>query len=79
MRLRSEVVEGGRGGTGEVERCGIWGCAIARVLAGEGPGKTEDRAGRDFIRIDVGIVRRNAAGFDDGVDGRVGGTINSSA
>ena len=30
---------------------------------------------RDFIRDDdVGIVRRSAAGLDDGVEGRVGGT-----
>lgn len=62
---------------GEVARSGGWGCA--RVVTREGPGKTEDRAGLDFIRIEVGIVRRNAAGFDEGVDGRVGGTTNSSA
>lgn len=42
-----------------------------------GPGKTEDRAGRDFIRIEVGIVKRSAAGFEEGVDGLVGGTIKS--
>lgn len=76
-RLRKEAVDGGRGGMGEVARYGGWGCA--RVLAVEGPGKTEDRAGLDFIRMEVGIVSRNAAGFDEGVDGRVGGTVNSSA
>jgi hypothetical protein len=43
-----------------------------------GVGKMEDRAGRDFIRIEVGIVKRSAAGFDEGVDGLAGGTMKSS-
>jgi hypothetical protein len=62
---------------GEVARCGGWGGA--KELAQEGPGNTEDKEGLDLIRMEVGIVRRNAAGFDEGVDGRVGGTTNSSA
>lgn len=45
---------------------------------GEEPGNTEDREGLDFTRNEVGIVRRKAAEFDEGVDGRVGGTIKSS-
>lgn len=41
-------------------------------------GKTEEIGGRDLRRaIDVGIVSRNAAGLDDGVEGRVGGTCVS--
>ena len=64
---------------GDVARCGGWGCAVARVLEREGPGNTEDKEGLDFIRIEVGIVRRSAAGLDEGVDGRVGGTTYSSA
>jgi len=47
------------------------------ALAGDGEGKTEDSAGRDFIRMDVGIVKRNATGLEEGVDGRVGGTMCS--
>ena len=39
--------------------------------------KTEDRDGRDFKRDCVGMVNRSAAGFDDGVEGRVGGTLIS--
>lgn len=45
----------------------------------EGPGNTEAREGLDFTRSEVGIVRRNAAGLEEGVDGRVGGTVKSSA
>ena len=56
--------DGGRG-TGEVAR------GVA-VVDGE---KTDEIEGRDFKRVDeVGIVRRSAA-VDDGVDGRVGGTL----
>ena len=44
----------------------------------EGPGNTEEIAGRDFIRdIEVGSVNRSAAGFDEGVDGLVGGICTS--
>lgn len=39
--------------------------------------KTEDSDGRDFMRDCVGMVNRSAAGFDDGVEGRVGGTLIS--
>lgn len=39
--------------------------------------KTEEREGRDFKRDCVGMVNRSAAGFDDGVEGRVGGTLMS--
>jgi hypothetical protein len=40
--------------------------------------KTEDNAGRDFCReIISGMVRRKAMGLDEGVDGRVGGTMTS--
>lgn len=48
------------------------------ALTGDGEGKMEESEGRDFIRIDVGIVKRSATGLDEGVDGRVGGTIYSS-
>jgi hypothetical protein len=41
-------------------------------------GNTEESEGRDFIRIDAGIVRRNATGLEEGVEGRVGGTMCSS-
>jgi len=73
--FRSEAVDGGRGGNGEVARCtGGWLTEVA-----EGPGNTEAREGLDFTRIEVGMVRRNAAGLEEGVDGRVGGTVKSSA
>lgn len=45
--------------------------------ADDGPWKTAERAGRDFDREAVGMVRRRAAGLEEGVDGRVGGTLNS--
>ena len=63
-----EVAEGGRGGgSGDCDR------------VTEGEGKTEVIGVRDFMRDeDVGMVRRRAAGFDDGVEGRVGGTLYSS-
>jgi hypothetical protein len=44
-------------------------------VAEEG-GKTEEMGARNFKREDdVGIVNRSATGFDDGVVGRVGGTL----
>jgi hypothetical protein len=45
------------------------------ALADGGESNIEDNAGRDFVRIDVGIVKRNAIGLEEGVDGRVGGTM----
>jgi hypothetical protein len=75
-RLRNDKVEGGRVSIGDVARCEDWGAG--RAVAVTGVGKMEDRAGRDFIRIEVGIVKRNAAGFDEGVDGLAGGTMKSS-
>lgn len=58
--------DGGRGGIGEVAR---------GVAADDGGGKTDEIEGRDLKRVDdVGIVRRNAA-VEDGVGGRVGGTL----
>jgi len=56
--------DGGRGGIGEV----------ARGVAAVDGGKTDEIGGRAFRRDEVGIVRRSAAGLEDGVDGRVGGT-----
>ena len=46
------------------------------ALDGEGAENTDDRAGRDFIRIEDGIVNSSAA-VEDGVDGLVGGTVCS--
>jgi len=65
-----EEADGGRGGgRGDCERG-----ATALV----GAGKTEEMGVRDFKRDDdVGMVRRRAAGLEDGVDGRVGGTLYS--
>jgi hypothetical protein len=64
-RERKLSEDGGRGGMGEVAR---------GVTEDEG-GKTDDIEGRAFRREDdVGIVNRSAAGFEDGVGGRVGGT-----
>lgn len=37
----------------------------------------EERAGRDFIRVAVGMVSRRAALLAEGVVGRAGGTRNS--
>ena len=56
---------------------------MARIAEGPaavagGEGKIEEREGRDFIRLDVGIVKRNAIGLEEGVEGRVGGTMCSS-
>jgi hypothetical protein len=73
---RTDSDEGGRegkGGRGDVAR-EIEGTAAPE---GEGEGNTDESAGRDFIRIDVGIVRRSATGLVEGVDGRVGGTMYS--
>jgi hypothetical protein len=64
-RERKLSEDGGRGGIGEV----------ARGVAEEEPGKTDEIEGRDLRREDdVGMVNRSAAGFEDGVEGRVGGT-----
>lgn len=64
--------EGGReGGRGEVERRG----AVVGPGATATVGNTLEIGARDLRRDDdVGIVSRRAAGFDDGVEGRVGGT-----
>lgn len=72
---RRDRLEGGRGGMGDVARVkGV-------LVAGDGGGgaNTVDNAGRDFVRDAVGMVRRRAAGLDEGVDGRVGGTVYSGA
>ena len=43
-------------------------------------GKIDEIGALDFRREeDVGMVRRSAAGFDEGVVGRVGGTLSSRA
>jgi hypothetical protein len=48
---------------------------VARGVAAVDGEKTDEIEGRDFKRVDeVGIVRRSAA-VEDGVDGRVGGTL----
>ena len=62
--------EGGRAGArGDVDRANG---AVA------GPGKTLVIGVRDFRRDDdVGIVSLSAAGLEDGVEGRVGGTMYS--
>ena len=58
--------DGGRGSVGE----------LARGVAEEEGGKTAEIGARAFKREDdVGIVNRNATGFEDGVVGRVGGTL----
>ena len=55
--------EGGRGISGEFD------------LEGGRLGKTVDTGGRTFSRDEeVGMVRRRAAGLEEGVEGRVGGT-----
>ena len=57
-------------GRGEVERFNEGGAAVS------GEAKTPDIGGRAFNRDDeVGIVRRRAAGLEEGVEGRVGGTL----
>jgi hypothetical protein len=58
-----EREEGGRGISGEFD------------LDGGRLGKTADTGGRAFNRDEeVGMVRRRAAGLEEGVEGRVGGT-----
>jgi hypothetical protein len=65
-RERKLSVDGGRGRLGEV----------ARGVAEDDGGKTEEMGVRAFRREDdVGMVSRSAAGFEDGVEGRVGGTL----
>lgn len=68
---RSDELEGGRGGggIGDVALCTRGGGPDV-----EGATNTCDKAGRDFDRIWVGIVKRRAAELDEGVWGRVGGT-----
>lgn len=73
-----DVAEGGRGGNGDVERADDGGRANSGTAGGAEVGKTLEIGARDFIRDDdVGIVSLRAAGFAEGVDGRVGGTVNS--
>lgn len=58
-----EMEEGGRGISGEFD------------LDGGRLGKTVDTGGRVFNRDEeVGMVKRRAAGFEEGVEGLVGGT-----
>lgn len=66
--------DGGRaGGNGDVER------VTGAVRGGAEVGKTLEIGARAFMRDDeVGIVSLRAAGFDDGVEGRVGGTLYSN-
>ena len=65
-RERKLSEDGGRGGMGDV----------ARGVADDEGGKTDEIGARAFRRkVDVGIVNRSAAGFEDGVDGRAGGTL----
>lgn len=68
---RRDILEGGRGGSGDVDR------REAESLASGCSANTWERAGRDLSRDCVGIVRRRAAVFADGVEGRVGGTLKS--
>ena len=71
-RPLSDALEGGRGGgSGDVER-GNGGTGVAVT----GDGKIDETGVRVLSRDDeVGMVSRSAAGFDDGVEGRVGGTL----
>lgn len=66
------MLEGGLGGWGDVVR-NIGDCTLGEA----GAAKTAERAGRDFKRDCVGMVSRRAAGLDEGVEGLVGGTLNS--
>ena len=76
MEVAVDAAEGGReggraGGRGDVERA-------SGAMAGPGAaaGNTLETGVRDFMRDDaVGIVSLNAAGLDEGVEGRVGGTL----
>ena len=72
MGTCNDKFEGGRGGRGDTAR----GTGDSR-LGIAGVAKTCERAGRDLSRDCVGIVNRRAAVFEDGVDGRVGGTLKS--
>jgi hypothetical protein len=69
---RMEDIEGGRGGKGEEDRVRGDSCVGLAELP-----NTWDSAGRAFKRDCVGIVSRRAAGLEEGVDGRVGGTLKS--
>lgn len=72
--MEEDSEDGGLGTDGEIAR-GVADAEGAAVETGEG--KTERIEGRDLSRMVVGSVRRMAAGFDDGVEGRVGGTTYS--
>lgn len=73
------AVEGPAGGSGDVER----GKGVAHADpapepegVGIGVGNTDEMGGRALRRDeDVGMVSRRAAGLEDGVEGRVGGTL----
>ena len=56
-----------------VRNMGDWGPEVVGL-------NTEDMEGRSLpvLLPCVGIVSRSADGLDDGVDGRVGGTLNSA-
>jgi hypothetical protein len=64
-----EGARAGTGGTGETAR------AVACPFESDPPNTCES-AGRDFV-LCVGMVRRSAAGLEEGVLGRVGGTLKS--
>ena len=73
---RVDAEEGGRGGIGDLARGGM----EDEVEEDGDEGKTFDMSGRVLRRAeDVGIVRRSAAGFGFGVEGRVGGTSYRSS
>jgi hypothetical protein len=69
MRALVDALEGGRGGKGETER------DVFEVA--DTDENTDEMVGRDLRRDEAGIVRRKAAGLEEGVLGRVGGTMNS--
>lgn len=70
-----ELDDGLGGGRGEVDRAEKGGAAVDVADAG----KTEEMDGLAFnLEEDVGIVNLRAAGFDDGVEGRAGGTVKST-
>lgn len=68
---RFDKLEGGLGGNGEAVRkegdCDP-------VLESAPLLNTAESAGRDFMRVAAGRVRRTAWGLEEGVDGLVGGT-----
>ena len=71
MEVAEDATEGGREGG----RTGARG-DVARAELEPAVGNTLVIGVRDFMRDDdVGIVSLSAAGFDDGVEGRVGGTL----